>query len=81
MTTILVKEVYKATADPMVLDDVDKVVIIYNEEGVQKKAVDVWSDFETKSKFEEVLKKAIPKTKKEKEYQNISMDWRGEYNI
>jgi len=81
MSKVIVKEIYRITEDPMVIGDVDKLVIIYQQDGVQEKTIVPWQEFKNKAEFKKVLKDAINQKREPKKIINLAKDWKGEYNI
>jgi hypothetical protein len=82
MTKIIVKEILGITADPlMLIGDVDKMIITFEEKGETKKSVIPWRMFENENQFKKVLKEAVKNVKKPKQVINMTNEWKGEYNI
>jgi hypothetical protein len=81
MTKVIVKEIFKVTADPMILVDVDKMVIVLDDGRGERRVVMAWEEFRTKSDFEKALIKALKDEKPKRKVVNMTQDWRGEYNI
>lgn len=81
MTKVFVTEVYRITANPMVIGDIDKLVVEFVKDGIQRKTVVLWQDFKNKTEFSEILKDAVTKAKEPKRSINLTNTLMGEYNI
>ena len=81
MTKIILKEAYKITVDPMVIGDINKLVVTFDENGVQKKATIPWEEIEDEKDFIKLLKKAFKQAQEPKRVINLINAWKGEYNI
>ena len=81
MTNIIIKSLYKITADSSVLNDVDKMVIDFDYEGEQRRVAMSWQEINNDADLKAIMKEVIKSLKPKKQIVNLTEKWKGEYTI
>ena len=81
MATISIKGVYKVTADPAVVNDIEKLVVDFDFNGIQRRVAIPWQDFSSLAEFKNVMRTAIQNVKPRKRVINLTRQWKGDYTV
>lgn len=81
MATITIKGVYKVTANPEVINDIDKLVVDFDYNGTQRRVAIPWQDFSSLAEFKTVMRTAIQNIKPRKRVINLTSQWQGDYTV
>lgn len=81
MATIIVKEVLKKTADPTIIDDVDRLILTVEYNSKEYRVTIPWTDITSTADFKAKLIEAAQKVKDKPKVINLTEKWKGTYTI